>query len=767
MSSNPSNAKLSQRLNSISIKGSLLTIIGILLAAVLIYGAEFVYEAQRDRSDSLHRQHDNHIGEHLLTSANNWAVERGVMNAVLAASAPITEGQLKTIEERRAAGNEAYRSAIEAEATARDFPGRKQVLDEFEKAFLAAEDLRARAMVEVQKRKENRDPSVAKQWLPTITALILKTAEIRLETDNIESGSTTLTQLNNIKHLAWISSEFAGRERAVLAGLIAAGEPISLQTVTVLSNYRGRVETAFDQVRAIARSENVHENVRQTVANADDVFFGAFQEIRNQVYSASEAGTSYPIDGATWIAEATKAISSLLAIQAAATTSSDILISDDVASATRSLIIDIVILLSAIGLGIGSFWVVRTRICAALSRMTDYMGELATGKLENEVPDRARGDEVGKMAAAVQVFRDNAIKQIEMQKEQERLREEQEQAKEAARQREIKEEQQAREREEREHAAEREREERELAAQRAREEKEMEAQRVTQEAMKARATALEKLNKDFEAQVSIVLETVSSAATELDATAASMANVAQATTEKTTSMGIASDESKSSINTMAAAAEELRSAIDEVSRQVQKSSEVAGQATDQAQKANVGISSLVEMAKRIEEIVLLISQIASQTNLLALNATIEAARAGDAGKGFAVVATEVKDLADQTGRATEEISKQILEIQGEVNNAAASIKDIGVIIAEMEEIVTAASSAVEEQAAATQEIARSASLAAENTNRVSENVSSVKEAAEDTYRSTQDVVQASSELSEQATMLESDVKTYLAKVQSI
>ena len=756
MSSTPSNASLSRGLNAISIKSSLLIIIGILLSAVLIYGGEFLYEAQRDRSESLHTQHDNHVGEYLLTSANNWAVERGVMNAVLSGRAPITEGQLKTIEARRAAGDAAYRAAIEAEATARDFPGRSKLLEDFEKAFLATEDLRARAMMEVQKPKEDRDPSVAEQWLPTITSLILLTAEIRLGTDNVESGSTVLTQLNNLKHLAWIASEFAGRERAILAGSIAAGEPLSLQKMRTLSSYRGRIETAFEQAHSIARSENIDDSVRQAISDADTVFFGAFQAVRNQVYTASDAGAAYPIDSATWIAEASTAIDTLLAVQAAAAKSSDVLLADEVASATRSVIIDIVILLAAIGLGIGSFWVVRTRICAALSRMTDYMGDLAAGKLENEVPDTGRGDEVGKMAAAVQVFRENAIKQIEMQKEQERLRAEQEQAKEAERQRVADEERRTREREEQERAAER-----------AREEKEMEAQRATQEAMKARADALEKLNTDFEAQVSIVLETVSSAATELDATAASMASVAQATTEKTTSMAIAADESSSSINTMAAAAEELRSAIDEVSRQVQKSSEVAGQATTQAQKANVGISSLVEMAKRIEEIVLLISQIASQTNLLALNATIEAARAGDAGKGFAVVATEVKDLADQTGRATEEISKQILEIQGEVNNAADSVKGIAVIIAEMEEIVTAASSAVEEQAAATQEIARSASLAAENTNQVAENVNSVKEAAEDTYRSTQDVVQASSELSEQAAMLESDVKTYLTKVQTI
>jgi len=263
------------------------------------------------------------------------------------------------------------------------------------------------------------------------------------------------------------------------------------------------------------------------------------------------------------------------------------------------------------------------------------------------------------------------------------------------------------------------------------------------------------------ANVEEVTGIVASASTELQNTAQAMAATAEETNVQASAVAAASEEASTNVQTVAAAAEELSSSLEEVGRQVTESSSIARSAVEEAAKTNTSVEGLSVAAHKIGEVVELINDIASQTNLLALNATIEAARAGEAGKGFAVVANEVKSLANQTAKATEEISAQIGSMQSATNEAVGAIKGIGETIGNINEIASAIAAAVEEQTAATQEIARNVQQASAGTAEVSSNINGVTQAATETGSSAAEVLSAAKELSTQAEKLRTDIQEFM------
>jgi methyl-accepting chemotaxis protein len=290
--------------------------------------------------------------------------------------------------------------------------------------------------------------------------------------------------------------------------------------------------------------------------------------------------------------------------------------------------------------------------------------------------------------------------------------------------------------------------------------------RVEQEQKAQRTERIEHLVQAFETAVTRIIGAVGSSAAQMTDTARSMSSSAEETSRKATASATAADETAINVQTVASATEEMAATLREISTQVTKSSSVAGQAVREAEQTNNTVRGLAEAAQRIGQVVDLISSIASQTNLLALNATIEAARAGEGGKGFAVVASEVKNLANQTSKATEDIAAQVSGMQNATGEAVGTIANIGRTIGTIDEIAATIAAAVEEQNAATSEIARNVGEAAQGTQVVSGNVAQVMGASSQTGDAARQVLAAATDLSSQAQALRGEIERFLSKIRS-
>jgi len=289
---------------------------------------------------------------------------------------------------------------------------------------------------------------------------------------------------------------------------------------------------------------------------------------------------------------------------------------------------------------------------------------------------------------------------------------------------------------------------------------------LDRQAAAERRAAMLKLADDFEASVGGVIEMVSSAATELEASAGTLTRTADTTQQLSTAVAAASEEASTNVQSVASATEELSSSVTEIGRQVQESSRIAGEAVDQAHRTDERITKLAHAAGRIGDVTALITTIAEQTNLLALNATIEAARAGEAGKGFAVVAQEVKQLAAQTAKATNEITTQIAEMQSATQDSVAAMKEIGGTIVRISEIATTIASAVEEQGAATQEITRNVQQAAAGTTQVASNITDVSRGSAETGSASSQVLSSAQSLANESNRLKLEVDRFLTTVRA-
>jgi methyl-accepting chemotaxis protein len=639
-------------------------------------------------------------------SLENIQLERGQTNTALQAPAPVSSQTRDVILKRRTDADSGLVQALER-ITEGSVPDGRRLIGELRQAYDRAKGLRREADSAMLLPKDQRNPQLLTAWYPALNDLVVKTQDLwTASSREVSKDDPIVGQLRSIKQSAFLMREYGGRERAALAGNISAKRALSAEQQQDIATWRGHLQSNWQIVRDL--STGGEAALTKAVAEAQRLYFAEFQRQTATVYKAGMAGGDYSMSIAQWYEYSDVALDSLVGIKDAAVEVTSAHATARSMAAAVEFVLAVLLTLLGIGASVASFWVVSRRVVGPLTLMTTAMQRLAGGDKAIDVPASDRGDEVGAMARSVEVFRNNAIKADAL-------------------------------------AAEREAEE---------------------EKKEKRRQFLDELTRGFDRTASGVLREVARSVEEMRATATKMSTIAAENTGKATAVAAAAEETAANVNTVAAATEQLSASVTEISRQVTTSAGIAANAVQEAEGTNEEIQRLAVMSQRIGDIVKLINDIAAQTNLLALNATIEAARAGEAGKGFAVVAAEVKSLANQTSKATEEIGAQVAGIQNATKKSVVAIGAIGRTIGDINEITTTIASAVNEQGAATQEIARSVQQAAAGTQDVSSNVSGVTEGAAATRSAAVEVEAAAGDLSDQAQRLREQVDAFLTQVRA-
>jgi methyl-accepting chemotaxis protein len=554
-----------------------------------------------------------------------------------------------------------------------------------------------------------RDAAVVKGFLPGVAQVVAIVEPLlnRLE-NQVAIADASLTALLSVARTAQDLRVSAGGRAAVMSLAISTRRPLTAAEISAMDRGQGRVD--LDRERIEAGVDQIGSPVRlaKPLQDAVDVYFGQAAPWLEKQMLAARGDGKYGINSDELASTIVPAVQSFFAVRDAALAEAA-----ERAGAVRDTALMMLALaglavVALLGVLAGVTMMLRRRVITPLATLTEVVGDLAAGRHDVTIPTIERADEIGAMAGSLQVFKEALI------------------AKQAA----------------------------------------DEAAAVEADAKIQRGQRVDRITRDFESMIGEIVEVVASASTELEISAATLTSNAERSEQLTTMVAAASEEASTNVQSVASATEEMASSVNEISRQVQSSARIAGEAVEQAQKTNDRVSELAKAAARIGDVVELINTIAEQTNLLALNATIEAARAGEAGRGFAVVAAEVKALAEQTAKATGEISQQISGIQAATQESVGAIKEIGDTIGRMSEIASTIAAAVEQQGAATQEISRNVQQAANGTQQVSANITDVQRGASETGSASSQVLTAAKSLSGESNRLKLEVGKFLDSVRA-
>jgi methyl-accepting chemotaxis protein len=554
-----------------------------------------------------------------------------------------------------------------------------------------------------------RDAAVVKGFLPGVaqTVAIVEPLLNRLE-NHVATADASLTALLNVARTAQDLRVSAGGRAATMSLAISTRRPLSAAEIASVDRSQGRVDLDRERIEAGVDQIGSPARLAKPLKDAVDAYFGRAAPWLEKEMPAARGDGKYGINSDELAATIVPAVQSFFAVRDAALAEAA-----ERAGAARDAALTMLALaglavVALLGVLAGVTVMLRRRVITPLATLTEVVGDLAAGRHDVIIPTIDRADEIGAMAGSLQVFKEALI------------------AKSTA----------------------------------------DEAAAVEADAKIQRGQRVDRITRDFESMIGEIVEIVSSASAELEVSAATLTSNAERSEQLTTVVAAASEEASTNVQSVASATEEMASSVNEISRQVQDSARIASEAVEQAQKTNDRVGELAEAAVRIGDVVELINTIAGQTNLLALNATIEAARAGEAGRGFAVVASEVKALAQQTAKATGEISQQISGIQAATQESVGAIKEIGDTIARMSEIASTIAAAVEEQGAATQEISRNVQQAAHGTQQVSSNITDVQRGASETGSASSQVFSAAKSLSGESSRLKREVSKFLNSVRA-
>ncbi|AVO46234.1 methyl-accepting chemotaxis protein [Phreatobacter cathodiphilus] len=645
---------------------------------------------------------------HMFTALHNLRVDRSNSRRALILD-DVHPTVPRTIAPHREAEMPALRSALATLRTI-EYAGAAAAVAQLDQTIKRIDEMQAETARAMAMPKGQRRVGIADDYFNLTDGAINLLDRLSGElTKLIKLDDSFVDQLMEIKQNAWIARQAAG-DTSVFISNPLAGLPLPENPLVGYAVLTTRMETAWAAVEQLAGSLALPPSFATALQQARGGFLDPeFAKVRLATLTALINKQQPAFTANQWSLMAVPKLGTILTAADAALDTARAHSDATRAAAFRSLGMQLGALGLALAFAIAALVLMTRRVIGPLTEIKDSMLRLADGDTTVESRFVTRKDEIGALASAMQTFKDNMI-------EAERLRAEQ--------------------------------------------------GAIEARGAADRRAAMLQLADAFQSTVGGIVQTVSRASAELEAAATSLSKTAENTQGLATVVASASDEASANVQSVAGAAEEMASSVSEIGRQVEESSRMSGEAVKQAEKADQRIAELSLAAGRIGDVVKLITAIAEQTNLLALNATIEAARAGEAGKGFAVVASEVKQLATQTAKATEEIGAQIATMQAATQDSVSAIKEIGSTIDHLAGIAAAIAAAVEEQGAATQEISRNVQEAAQGTAEVASNIASVNSGAAETGSASSQVLSSAQSLSRESEILQREVARFIETVKA-
>jgi len=692
--------------NRLSVNALLSSAIAFIALFVVVMLAARAWDAWQRLVTTGHIETVADVSRYAFKSMHNLRTDRASTFRTLKADGTITPDVATYIRRIREAELPALQSAADLAARV-DFADRDALLPELRQEIKAFNALETESWDAFSKPRADRRDGLVTEYMAVSQKLLdtLDKMSARMFAA-VKFNDSLVDQLMTMKELAWLVRNEGGEASLLISTSMVAGHA----PPDAPAKYAGHVGGTVAVWHAIeGMASGMPASVAEAIAKANTVYFAAdYTALRDRLFAAVLAGKKPEMTAGEWAPVTVGHLASLLTVAEAALEAAKQRGADLHDEAQHDMIIHLTLLAAALAFAIGSLVVVRRRVLAPLHAIKDAMLKVAGGDLSAQAPFSDRTDEIGALAGALATFKQNAEEKTRIEREQ--------------------------------------RDRSSQATQR-------------QKTVEASISA-------FESQIGEALTALMDAAGQMRSTSDEMSAISQRTNTQVKTAAEASEEASSNVQTVASASEQLSASISDISRQVTHAAGIAGRAVDETKQTDGTVRGLAESAERIGQVVKLINDIAGQTNLLALNATIEAARAGEAGKGFAVVASEVKSLANQTAKATEEITAQISAVQKVTKDAMDAIKGIGSTIGEVSVVATSIASAVEEQGAATQEITRNTQGAARRTKDASDSIAGVTAGANATGAAAHNVNAAAEALGVRTEQLRGQVDDFLAKIRA-
>lgn len=693
-----------------NIRHTTLAVAIILALSFLSVNSYKLYSLYHTQQDSVDTQTSIEAASIFNKAIIELSLERSVMQVTLNLDDPIAPEFKDLLNGQRQKSDSGFQEVIALVSKNESFRRGSSFLTELKTLQQNINDIRRKADINLQRQINQRNENDVKNLPPEMkdTILALSKLPLKLRPENAQTP-TSVNTLQKIQHNAWAIREFGGRERTYFAIATATGRQFDAATKKEMKQYHSKAVEAMSELSLLAEYSGLSKEVTANIKEIEAVYFGTYEQTRNDLLKASETNTPYPVSFGEFFTESSEALGTAVDLS--------YLAGDEMVLRMNEVHTHNTILFWVFG-GVLGFAIVlcgfqiyytQVKVSDRILKLAGYMKGLTNGNTDVDLTSMKSSDEIGQMVEHVEVFKTNAI-----------------------------------------------------------EVKRLERDKIEQEKQveKSKKQAAQDMADSFEKRVGMIVEGFEKAALELQTMSNAIADATSQASTQSLSVANASQEATSSVQTVAAAAEEMSASINEISYNVMDTAEKAKQCASSAQISQDNLAQLQKAVGDIDSVIQSINDVAEQTNLLALNATIEAARAGEAGKGFAVVASEVKSLANETHKMTDEISNKVRDIKESAQYTIESVNNIITQIADVDNKTASVAGAIEQQSGTTSEISQSATHAATGTDAVSKNIADVQKVTEESAASTNRLKTAASDLLTQAGDLKMAINGFLQDIRT-